>query len=246
MTRRSAVGFDRKLELAWLDAAVARVANAGESDDVREQIWDFLEGVVGGDKPRSARGKTTTVLNRIWSDVPSDAVPLRDRAIERLEDALPNERLALHWAMMIGTYPIFTDVASTIGKLTALQGEFTLDVLTRRVIKAWGDRSTVKRATQRIVRSMVDWQVLRDTEDRGIYERAERSLSLGDAFSPLVLEALLVDAEEDTIPLEQLLAHPALFPFELTFDIDRVRKMPQFRFYRQGVDVDVVELLKSA
>jgi len=92
---------------------------------------------VSGDKFNSARGKTVTVLNHIWGDVPRPAASLRERAAALLEGSTPDERLALHWAMMVGTYPVFTDTAAAVGRLLTLQGSFTLAHLTRRLVGLW-------------------------------------------------------------------------------------------------------------
>jgi len=90
-----------------------RVTAAGFLDDVREFLWGLLDGVVGGDTVHSARGKTLTVLMRIWVTVPSIAEPLRAAAIKRIPLASSEERLAIHWAMSVACYPFFAEVAGT-------------------------------------------------------------------------------------------------------------------------------------
>lgn len=242
MNRRANIGFDRRIDLEWLDAAAAQAAAGAPTDEMRAYLWSLLDGAVSGDKFNSARGKTVTVLNHIWGEVPGPAASLRERAAAQLEGSTPDERLALHWAMMVGTYPIFTDVAASAGRLLTLQGTFSLSQLTRRLVATWGERSTLTRAAQRIVRSMIQWDVLRDTETRGMYERVPGMRTVDPDIAPLLVEALLIDAEETSLPFEQLVSHPALFPFQLDVNAGVVRDAPQFQVHRQGLDSDVVEI----
>ncbi len=243
MTRRSAIGFDRRIDLEWLDAAAARAAAGSSSAELRGYLWNLLDDVIGGD---SARRKTVTVLNHVWGDVPPTASGLRTRALARLADATVQERLALHWAMMLATYPVFTDVAASAGRLMTLQGFFSLAQLTRRLVGSWGERSTLTRAIQRIVRSMIQWGALRDTDTRGMYEAAPETPCIGHETGALLVEALLIDAEASSTPLDQLLRHPALFPFHLQLHTGHLRTAAQFRVHRQGLDSDFIELRGGA
>jgi hypothetical protein len=242
MTRRTNIGFDRRIDREWLDAAAAQAAAGVPADEMRAYLWNLLDGVVSGDKFNSARGKTVTVLNHIWGEVPSQAEALRQRATAQLPGGTADEMLALHWAMMVGTYPVFTDVAAATGRLLTLQGNFTLAHLTRRLVGTWGERSTLERAAQRIVRSMIQWGVVKDTTTCGMYEGVPHRWKIGPAVGTVLIEALLVDAEEASIQLDQLIGHPALFPFEVDVNASHVRGAYQFRVHRQGLDSDFVEL----
>jgi hypothetical protein len=242
VNRRANIGFDRRIEIEWLDAAAAQATADASPEQMRAYLWTLLEGVQSGDKFNSARGKTVTVLNHIWGEVPDSAVALRRRASTLLAECTPEERLALHWAMMVGTYPIFTDVAAGIGRLLTLQGNFALALLTRRLVGSWGERSTLARAAQRIVRSMVQWGVLQDTATRGVYEGKLRQRVVGPAIGTVLIEAVLIDAEEASIPFSQLVRHPALFPFSVEVIPEHVRSASQFRVHREGLDLDFVEL----
>lgn len=242
MTRRAKIGFDRRIDLDWLDAAAAQAAAGAPVKEMRAYLWKLLDGVVAGDKRNSARAKTVTVLSHIWGEVPESVESLRRRASAHLGGSTPDERLALHWAMMVATYPVFADVAASIGRLVKLQGNFTLAHLTRRLAGMWGERSTVERAGQRIVRSMVQWGVLRDTATRGTYETVPRARRIGPHVSMVLIEALLLDAEDASLSLDQLIRHPSLFPFDVDVSASHVRNASQFRVHREGVDSDIVEL----
>src|SRR5699024_8255226 len=62
---RQVVGFDRTLELTWMDATAGFVADGLGTADVRRRLFEYLEGIVPGDTPHTQRGKTITVLTRI-------------------------------------------------------------------------------------------------------------------------------------------------------------------------------------
>lgn len=242
MNRRANIGFDRRIDLEWLDAAAAQAAAGAPTNEMRAYLWSLLDGAVSGDKFNSARGKTVTVLTHIWGVRPGPAAALRERAVAQLRESSPDERIALHWAMMIGTYPVFSDTAAAVGRLLTLQGNITLAHLTRRLAEVWGERSTLERAGQRIIRSMIQWGVLRDSAARGMYEAAPRRKKVGPAVGTVLIEALLADAEEASLPLVQLTGHPALFPFDLGVNASDIRGATQFRVHRQGLDSDFVEL----
>jgi hypothetical protein len=242
MSRRVAIGFDRRLDLEWLDVAAAQAAKGGSNADLRAAVWAFLEGSVAGDNPDSARRKTVTVLNHVWGQFPHRRAELRLRALAQLEDADANERLALHWAMMVGAYPLFTDTATAIGKLLVLQGEFAIAHLNRRLVAQWGERSTLERAAQRIVRSMVQWGVLQDTAQRGTYRAVSGSKTIRPAYAMVLFEALLIDSDTASTPLPQLIGHATSFPFRFDVNANHFRNSPQFILHRQGLNVDCVEL----
>jgi hypothetical protein len=202
----------------------------------------LLKDATGGDGNSSARKKTVTVLTHIWCTVPLEASQLRDRAIHLLATASGAERLGLHWALMMATYSLFADVATTVGKLLALHQHAVHSQVRRRVVESWGDRSTVSRAVARILRSMVAWDILNDTQTPGVYMPPPRLGPITPSPGILLLEAVLIDADDHAIPADTLLNHPALFPFQLDLNPHDLRKAPTLRIDRQGVDVDVVRL----
>ena len=240
MSRRRTLGFDRKIELAWLDAAASAAAEGDDLKLARSQLYSVLDGVVAGDGPHSGRGKTITVLSRVWLNLA--AAEIRGRALVALESATPNDRLAIHWAMCAATHPFFVDVAATVGRLLRVQGNLALTQAVRRVAENWGDRSTLHRAVQRTCRSFIAWGVLQETSVRGVYEPGGKAIPVSGAVARLLVEGLLAGGERSTAPLAELARHPALFPFDLAVTGGELRVAPEFRVDREGLDVDVVGL----
>jgi hypothetical protein len=242
MNRRKTIGFDRRLAFDWLEATASRVAAGDSLEELRAGMWHYLEGKVSGDKFNSDRGKTMTVLTRIWAKVPPPVNPLKTRAVAAFQTSKARDHLALHWAMAIASYPVFSDVAATAGRLLTLQDSFSLAQLTNRMVAQWSERPVLVKSTQRIIRSLVDWGALADTETRGVYGRAPKALHVSKEIALLLCEALLLDNEYHSLPANQLLDHPALFPFTHSLTMAGLREEPVFDVHRQGVDGDMVEL----
>jgi hypothetical protein len=217
MTRRGIIGFDRRLSLDWLEAAGSRVAAGATLKELRADLWAYLEGKVSGDTYNSDRGKTMTVLIRIWGTVPPAVEPLKIRATAAFQTTKVQDHLTL-------------------------QDTFSLAQLTNRMVAQWSERPVLVKSTQRIIRSLVDWGALADTNTRGMYQRAPKPLPISKELAQLLCEALLLDNEQRSLPAPQLLEHPALFPFTHSLTLTDLRAESRFAVHRQGLAGDLVEL----
>ena len=247
MAARKTIGFDRDIQLEWLDATADWAAQQLSVADIREQLGQLLAGEVAGAGPHSARGKTMTVLLHIWVHVPDALVPLRDEGLTLLRGRSGRARLPLHWGMCMATYPFFRDVAAVIGRLHGLQGTVALTHITRRTTETWGERSTVIRSDRRIARSLVRWGVLTETGDRGVYAAAPRiAISGDDEVAPWLIEAGLSNCERRARPLRSLLSSPELFPFSLQVSPRQLSTRRGVEVHRQGLDEDIVLFCEPA
>ena len=238
---RPSIGFDRDIKLEWLDAVVTQVSAGRTTQEVRAYIHKMLGGVLAGGKPGAALTKSTTVLLHIWSQVPDNAVALRDRIAPVVSEISPQERVAAHWSMCVATYPFFLDVAANVGRLISLQGEVSLASLKRRLAERWGDRSLMPQATRKVIRSMVSWGTLRDIKP-GLYAQRERLLPVGARAGTFLVEAILVGSGQKSMAMTDIERHPALFPFHAAVSLSILRAAKQFAVHRQGVDMEIVEL----
>jgi hypothetical protein len=235
------IGFDRRIRLEWLDAAAAAVAEGLSPDEVRARLAKELAGQVAGSSFNSAMGKTKTVLVHVWVLVPERLRPLRDQGLELLQDAVPHERLAVHWGMCLATYPFFYGVAETIGRLLQLQGSVSLAELTQRMRESWGDRSTLDRAAQRVMRSMVDWGVLAEAVGKGELQRPERpQLALSGRRGAWLLAAAAFGSRQNAIPISNLRRSLVLYPYEVEATVEQLEAIGGLRVVCEGVDRHVV------
>ncbi len=235
-----AIGFDRKVRLGWLDATAEWTARGIPLGEIRSKLDLLLEGEVEGE---AARKKTKSVLLRSWLLVPEDLRPLRDEGLALLAERSGRDRLPLHWGMVCANYPVVWEVASVVGRLLRLQDNVSLAQLRRRVVETYGERSTLIRASQRILRSFSDWGVLIEAQEKGAYLPAPAHPVTDEKLATWLVEAALHTTGSGLGVLPVVLGAPALFPFKIGRLSTRVlEENSRLKLYHQGRDEDLVAL----
>jgi hypothetical protein len=238
---RKVVGIDRKIKRAWLDKVLDRLVTTKDESELRA----FLDRTLKEELPgKESRAKSVGIVLRIWSGIPQERVALRDRAVALLAKISGQERIWLHWGMTALAYPFFRETAEVVGRLLALQDDFSTAQVQARLLTPWGDRATSKQAAQKLLTTLVDWEVLRSTKTKGQFLLA-RKMTTGVAELQLwLLEALLGASAADEIEAQQLLRLPESFPFTVSLGVADLRKHEGFDIHRQGLDMDMVALRK--
>jgi hypothetical protein len=238
---RKVVGIDRKIKRAWLDKVLDRLVTTKDEADLRA----FLDRALRDELPgKESRAKSVGIVLRIWSGVPKERLALRDRAVALLTKISGQERIWLHWGMTALAYPFFRDAAEVVGRLLALQDDFSTAQVQARMLTAWGDRATSKQAAQKLLTTLVDWEVLRATKTKGQFLLARKQTTAVPELQLWLLEALLGASAADEIEAQQLLRLPESFPFTLSVGVADLRKHEGFNIHRQGLDMDMVALRK--
>jgi len=201
------IGFDRLIRLRWLDRAALLAAELRDAEVLHQAVLAQLAGELPGAK---ARLNTASILTRIWWRTPDEQIPLRDEALTQMRGCTPDERLLYHWGMCLLAYPLFRDVAATVGRLLRLQGVVRQAQVVSRISAAWGNRSTLDTAVPRIVRSFVDWGVLVVAEEKGAYLAGTQSTLSRREMTSWLLTAVR-NTRPDDRPTGELLRTPELF-----------------------------------
>lgn len=153
------IGFDRYVPRHWLNTALA--VKAGEID--RSALVSLLEKDLTGVE---ARSKTMIILNRMWLSPHPTLVNFSGFGVEVYLEDKDIDALALHWGMAIVSHPFFAAVADNIGRLLKLHGEFTALQINRRLKEQLGDRASILRATEAVLQTMIEWQVIKEARER--------------------------------------------------------------------------------
>ncbi|MCB0153532.1 MAG: hypothetical protein KDF65_01960 [Anaerolineae bacterium] len=244
MLNKKTIGFDRELNLSWLDLTAGLLQETSDGSSIRQTLTSRLTDEIPG---KEACRKTVTLLTRIWVRVPPEYQMLQSEALTLLPLVLPKERLWLHWGMSMLAYPFFYDVAATVGRLLKLQTEFTSTQVQRRMREAWGERTTVERAVSRLLKTLAAWQVITEaTAESHTYLLSTPRHTTNEKLVLWFMECLMWSSRQANerqdlqLPLFELIQSPAMFPFELTPHLATLRRSSRFEISHQGLDLEMV------
>lgn len=245
MSRRVEVGFSQRIQLDWLELTANLLLAGSTRLEIQTALDEFLKDKVsiGSESKSSGRRKTISILLKIWVGVPRTLEPLRDEALELLRISPSNQHIVIHWGMAMAVYPFFGTVAENVGRLIRLQGLFAAASVQRRIKEQLGERETVSRATQRLLRCFVDWGVLQDTNEKGIYQPASVQLVDNRRLVAWLIEAVLIASNSNSQALGVISQTPALFPFIVSsINLRDLEKNQRLEFFCQGLDENMVML----
>ena len=249
MKRRDQIGFSQRIRLDWLEYTANLVLAGNSRDEMVQALGDRLKEKlsVGNQPERGNRDKAITILTKVWVTVPTVLQSLRDEGLDHLRVRDLNDRMLVHWCMCMAVYPFFGTVADAVGRLLRLQGTAGAAQVQRRLRERFGERETVARAARRILRAYIDWGVLMETDEKGLY-RGNVKRAVDDA--PLTVWAIkaMLFAEVDNPPsVPALLRGPHLFPFDVALPSMReLEACAALEISRHGLDHDVLLSLSQS
>lgn len=239
------VGFSIRIQLEWLEQVAFLVDSGKSRDEIKTFLDEFLADKLSGTGKahRGNRQKAITILLKTWVNVPDDCMALRNEGLSLLRQLPEKQRLAVHWGMTMVAYPFFGSIAEITGRYLRLQDYVSAAQVRRRSYESMGERETVSRATQRILRCFVDWGVLEDTQNKGI-SKAVRPISLErDIVTAWLLEAYLISTGSSSGMLKAVADTPALFPFVVNQVSPRAfDRNNRLELFKQGLDEDILVL----
>jgi hypothetical protein len=226
------IGLDRELKLGWLELASAAAQAEPNKVKLRARLMQELEEEIPA---HFVRYKTCTVLIRTWLTVPKEQIALRNRAFDLARAVSPNQRLALHWGMLLLAYPFFRESVFAIGRALETQDAISRIQISRKIVESWGDRSTVKRSVLRVFQTLEEWQALVPTSNDE--NRASPVRVINDMSLALWLAEVILYARTTALPLPVLQKAPENFPFRLNLTSSNLTESGRFDGFREGTDL---------
>jgi len=240
------IGIDRIILFKWLEKTANLVMAGNNKTAINETLQRLLEDNRSGGKPgvRAAREKTITILIKTWLTVPHGLEALRDEGLRILQDLPRNNHISIHWGMILAVYPFWGTIAEHTGRLLRLQGTAAAAQVQRRVKEQYGERETASRATQRILRSFIDWGVLSDTDNKGVYVQGNRYSIHDPRLITWLVEASLHARTNGSADIKDLLDSPSMFPFQFAHVSTKnlTSLSPRLDQLRHGLDDHLVVL----
>ena len=210
MKKKKIIGFDRKIELEWIDYTAELVSNGLPESEIRENLAQKLSVYGLGSSKGGALSKTITVLTRLWLNVSEDIIPLRDKALDLYKSASNDEKVVLHICLAITNYPFFFDVMTQIGRLLKLQDSFSSNQVTRRIVEKWGDTQRVKRSVDHVLQALKLWGVIEPLQKISLYRDSKNSYIPRKKFQSFIEDSFRI-ALGNKFSIGESNSHPVMF-----------------------------------
>ena len=210
MKKKKIIGFDRKIELEWIDYTADLVSKGLPESEIRKKLIQKLSVYGLGLSKGGAQSKTITVLTHLWLNVSEDIIPLRDKAIDLYKSASNDEKVVLHICLAITNYPFVFDVMTQIGRLLKLQDSFSSDQITRRIVEHWGDTQRVKRSVGHVLQTLKLWEVIEPLQKISLYRNSKNSSLPRKKIQSFIEDSLRITLENN-FSIGESNSHPAIF-----------------------------------
>lgn len=223
------VGLSRAIKIEWLNKVVNLVNEGMAPENIREALNDYISFEISS--PDNIR-KSREILMNLWV-YPFENEKAND--IRRIAlDAIKNgneDRLAMHWCMLLLYYPVFVDVTGMIGKLSTMQDSFTLAWLKDRIFEEWGERTTLIHTLPKIMQTLR--QIGAVDSQNGVY--AVQRYEVKDTVTKKILiKTILTLKMQAYYEPSELAKVPQMFPFEYTVDSDLIFGTQEFELGNFG------------
>lgn len=236
------VGFRRDLRATWFDAAAALRVETDDVDEIRTRLDDLLAPEIIGPENRAI---TVQILLRIWAKPDPEITGLHREAVDRFstgED--PADRIWLHYGLCLLTYPFFRNAVGQTGLLLRQRGIVSAGALRERIIADLGQLGSLKNAVTAVMFALRQWSFVEATDRRGSYRACQPARTTDPTLEGWLLTCALHAHPADGLPVGDLLAWTALFPFRFTLSTEGIRHVPGLELQRQGGNVDIVMIAR--
>jgi len=219
------IGFDRMIRLEWLDAVAGNIREKKNIDDIRAAMHILLENEFPN---YTARRKTITVLLRVWYKVPPEHKSIRDRGLILLPQVSQNDRIWIHWGMILLAFPFFRDIIRILNRCFSFHDSCTPAEIQRKMEETWGRRYTMKRAMDRVLQSLRNWNIIEKGFTNENIISAPKLTTQNKEVELWLLEAILLAEDSLSLPMDLISNYPTAFPFMIVLEQSDIMNSGRF------------------
>lgn len=211
------VGLSRAIKIEWLNKTVDLVLEGMAPENIKEALNDYIGFEISSkDNIRKSRD----ILMNLWVYPFEDenANQIRQWALEAIRNG-SEDKLAMHWCMLLLYYPVFVDVTGMVGKLSTMQDTFSLAWLKDKMFEEWGERTTLFHSLDKIMQTLR--QIGAVNSKGGNYTINHFEIKNAETKRILLKTILALKMQAYYEPSE-LASVPQMFPFEYEVDSELV------------------------
>jgi hypothetical protein len=216
--RYNKLGIKQTIQKHWMDYTLNMLLAGLPEKEIRSELDTYLStqkqsgGV--GERGQRTYGMAISILSS-WISPEKELIPIRDKALNLAKVIPESEWLPLHWAVISASYPFWFNTAKQTGRLFNLQEKITKAQVFNRLKEFYGDRETVSRNARYTIRSFVAWEIIQDTETKGVYTKAPPFVIDNPQQAILLFEAYLHTLPAAKAELGSITHNPGFFPFQM-------------------------------
>ncbi len=202
------IGLSKNVTLEWMELAV----NCRLSGKTQDEAYPILNEKIGETihSPVNAK-QIRVILFNMWYR-PEDW--FLDTCTKAAANLPTNERIGIHWALLLKRYQVFYDLCVVIGGLFDYREVITLAQIRNRIFEKWGARDTLQNCLSKNIQTFKELKSLSAAGAPASYQR--KTMILNNAkIMQLLCVAIIEQSGKQYMTWEEVIHHPALFPFKI-------------------------------
>ena len=211
------IGIKQVIRYEWMQHTVKLLLSGMKAKDIKKELEVYLSDKKGrgtsGDRANYTMSIAATILLHTWVTPNPRLMQFRDKLLSCINQE-SNEK-ACHWAMISSAYPFWFNISYLLGSLFKLQNQVKKTQIMSRVYELYGERNTVERCSRYVIRSLIAWDILQDSEQPGCYIKGNETAINDHTVASLLLEAALYATPAKMLSLASAIINPAFFIFTM-------------------------------
>ncbi|KKC29840.1 VrlQ [Caldanaerobacter subterraneus KAk] len=213
------VGFLKPVKREWLDMTADELIRGNLTPkEIKEHLKNHVSNFY---KSAVTTRKAVSVLLKTWVEVDEEKKFIRDLALALYERAKDEEKIALHFGLLILNFPIFNDIIYFIGKSLYLDEKFRLENIRKKIFEKWGERQTILYSINNILFSLKEWGLIIN-EKNGVYTTG-RKINISDSsIKCFLILCYLKASNRSYLDFNEIGNLYSLFPFEFDLNLNEI------------------------
>lgn len=223
------VGMSRSIRLEWLDEVAQMVVNDKNEKEIKDLLNEYLSFDI---KSATNLRKTREILMNIWVRSTADNRYIKELAKKAYNVNKPANNLALHWCLILITYPVFADLTTVIGKLNDMQADITTSQLKEKMYDIWGERTTLLHSIDKNIKTLKDLGVIQALKV-GHFKTNQYRIDNKDVQT-IMISTLLLLQDKLYLTIDELKNRKEFFAFQYDVDVEHLQDTGWFSFDKFG------------
>lgn len=210
------LGIRQTVKRRWMDQALRAVVAGTDEASIRKELMMMLadDETQHGERGAEQYSKNIALLAAWFA--PKDGLDVFvGQLVDLARKVDSRDWVALHWAVLAGSYPFFYAVSSVVGRLLSMQEKVAKAQIQRRIEETYGTPGMLERNLRYAIAILIEFGFLGPTDEKGVYCRGDLVPVDNDMMAMMLWKAALHATRGGRLPASALRNSPAFFPFAM-------------------------------